>query len=452
MKSRLKIILILLLAFILRLYLLGKIEGFLQGDPIEYSDIAIHVVYGLPLEGTGMRSYFYPLVLSIPLLFFKHIYNTLGDLLVTFLRIVQILISLITIYATYIVGTKIRNKEFGIVSALILSVNPIFLKWSISTVPSIITSLFLLLSIYFFYKKRYFISGILIGLAFMGRYQSIIFLLPFCLLLSFKDIKKFLFGFLIVFCIQGFLDLLTYGSLFISMFNFLNFQFFSGYGKKIAEICGIYQGPFWYFMNFKYWISPLGILFIIFSIFNFKNHDRVFRLLSILFLTTFVILSFIPIKSIRYFVPIIPAISFLISETLIKLKRKWGLFPYFLLTFLIILGNLNTITHIDLSYAKSILYGTKYVTWIGNQQNKTLKFATIRWATGGLYYYSNRVKIIDLDPVFWDNKTLIRKIKSEVDYVLIWKNFHNMSIIFEFSNEFIPIKDYGDAILMKKRI
>ena len=119
---------------------------------------------------------------------------------------------------------------------------------------------------------------------------------------------------------------------------------------------------------------------------------------------------------------------------------------------MIILGNLNTITHIDLSYAKSILYGTKYVTWIGNQQNKTLKFATIRWATGGLYYYSNRVKIIDLDPVFWDNKTLIRKIKSEVDYVLIWKNFHNMSIIFEFSNEFIPIKDYGDAILMKKRI
>lgn len=449
LKQAMLFILIIILALLLRFHLIAKIKGFFQGDPVEYSNMAIHIAHRKHLETWSIRSYFYPLILSLPLFFFKGE----GDALVFLLRTYQVFLSLIVILTCFILGEKVENKNVGLVASFFLGLNPVFVKWSISTVPCILTAFFLLLSLLFFLSKRYRASGIFLGFALITRYQAIIFFIPLALLLvlskRIRELANFIIGFFVILCFQGLLDYFTYGKLFESSLSFFHLIFLTNYATEIAKIGGVSHDANWYALHFSEWFTaPLVLLIILSLIHIIKRKHKKLLVISFVALFSFILLSLTPIKQARYLVPLIPFFSILSAYGLNLIGRKNGKAIAFSFLLLISIFSVYHSLTINPPATSGFVEGAKYIAKLVNERNENITLATVKWATGGLYYLPEEVKVIDIDPFFWKNESIIKKAVEEADFVLIWKQYNNMSILYKFRN-FTKVKDYGNVILLE---
>jgi hypothetical protein len=84
----------------------------------------------------------------------------------------QILFGAGIIWLTYSLGKTIFNRQTGIVAALIVSITPVFFLYSNYLLVDTTSTFFVLLAMHFFLKQKYFLSGIIAGIAFLTRFPQ----------------------------------------------------------------------------------------------------------------------------------------------------------------------------------------------------------------------------------------------------------------------------------------
>jgi len=108
---------------------------------------------------------------------------------VVILRFSSVLFSLITIYFSYLIGKKIKNKKNGILAALFLTINPLFIYYSQELRMYSMATMWLIIGFYYFVKiksKKYLkrdlvIFNLMMGLAFGTFYGSIFLIASFAI-------------------------------------------------------------------------------------------------------------------------------------------------------------------------------------------------------------------------------------------------------------------------------
>lgn len=85
---------------------------------------------------------------------FLELWTKIGGSNVVWLRFSSILFSLVTIYFVYLIGKKIKNKNTGLLTALILTVNPLFVYYSQELRMYSMATMWLIIGFYYFVKIR----------------------------------------------------------------------------------------------------------------------------------------------------------------------------------------------------------------------------------------------------------------------------------------------------------
>ncbi len=120
---------------------------------------------------------------------------------VVLLRLSSVLFSLITIYFVYLIGVQIKNKKIGILAALFLAINPLFVYFSQELRMYAMATMWLTIGFYFFVKikeKKNKISDLIIfnlmmALAFGTFYGSIFLIATFAIYFLIKKEWKLFF-------------------------------------------------------------------------------------------------------------------------------------------------------------------------------------------------------------------------------------------------------------------
>ncbi len=233
-------------------------------------------------------------------------------------RIISAIFGLLGIIATYKLGNKLYNKLTGITASLILLSTAHYLYYSRNGMLDVTATFFIVLSIYFFYSKKWFITGLFVGFAVMTK--GIIGFIPlpiifiYLLILDIKNFKSYIKPFLImgsgILLIAGpwhIYSLIKYGNDFWDTY-FIDHMIgrgLSGFG---------HERPVLWFLDvirtsFRIWILPLfGALILL----PFFDKDR--RQYYLLLISTFFVLIFFSISKDKlqwYIMPIYPFIAIL---------------------------------------------------------------------------------------------------------------------------------------------
>lgn len=288
-------------------------------DEAIYAKVAKNIVLSndwLTLHWTDMKDYWFekpPLYMWLTALAFKITgFNSFGA------RIVSAIFGLLGIIATYKLGSKLYNKLTGITASLILLSTAHYLYYSRNGTLDVTVTFFIVLSIYFFYSKKWFITGLLIGFAVMTK--GIIGFIPlpiifiYLSILDFKNFRKYLkpfllieFGILVIAGPWHIYSLIKYGNDFWDTY-FIDHMIgrgLSGFG---------HEKPVLWFLDvirtsFRIWILPLfGALVLL----PFFDKDR--RQYYLLLISTFFVLIFFSISKDKlqwYIMPIYPFIAIL---------------------------------------------------------------------------------------------------------------------------------------------
>lgn len=108
---------------------------------------------------------------------------------VVILRLSSVLLSLITIYFVYLIGKKIKNEKIGILAALFLAINPLFVYYSQELRMYSMSTMWLIIGFYYFVKiksKKYLkkdlvVFNLMMALAFGTFYGSIFLIASFAI-------------------------------------------------------------------------------------------------------------------------------------------------------------------------------------------------------------------------------------------------------------------------------
>lgn len=105
----------------------------------------------------------------------------------------SILVFIILIILTYLLAKNIFSKHISILLAILVSISPIFIHWSLLNYLDIFSLFLLVFSVYLILKYKNIlsinlISGILVGLWIFSRYTNAIFL-PIFILLFYDELK-----------------------------------------------------------------------------------------------------------------------------------------------------------------------------------------------------------------------------------------------------------------------
>lgn len=433
-KAKLVVALIVLISILFKFYLLTtQVKGFLQGDPHEYALMAYRVVFNNKWEAWKIRSWFYSFFLMVPLMFLKLFKVGPGDFFMRFIITAQIFFSTACLLVTFLIGKKIKNTFTGIISVVFLSLNMLFIRWSLSTISEIPATLFFLLSLYYCLKRfnkkpsiSIFLGGLSMGFAFAIRYQSIIFLIPICFFLfnRFRQLIYFILSFLIVVLLLGITDYYIYGSFFHSLIEYCKMSLSS---KPIED----YGASFWisdrslYFNDVLNYFSSPEIFFMVITCLLSLKKKRIFFIISN-FIFAFLILNFIPHKESRFLLMIIPLMCLLSAvgfdfikyhvEKTFGLPSKHSVILVAIIFFNIFIFHINKLRYLDLRPFGDIIEGINEI--LTHDEKPTI--VTAYWSAGKEFYFGKKVDVIDLDPTRWKDKDDVYYALKNGQYYFFW--------------------------------
>ena len=127
-----------------------------------------------------------------------YFYTQIGGVDDFYLRAISPIMALLTILATYKVGKVLAGNTCGKVTALLLSMTPLFILYSIYAINYTMLTFFVITSVLFLLlaltKKNtvyWVMCGVFYGLAMLTSYQALVFFLPsFALVLLYLLIRK----------------------------------------------------------------------------------------------------------------------------------------------------------------------------------------------------------------------------------------------------------------------
>lgn len=272
--------------------------------------------YIYSLGQIGLWEYTRPIIWPVILGFFWKI----GLNTVLAGRIIEIAFGGLCILLTYAIAEKLFGKKTALLSALFLAASPTFFFFNGIMLTEIVSTFFALMGIYLFIDKKYTISGIFFGLAFLTRFlQILIFISLFVAVLFYYNKKntKNLLNIGIVF----FIAILPYLTLSQILYN----DFLSPFTQHIAITknsgwLNYHPWSFYFFELFKenlfYLLSILGVILA------FKSNDTNKKIIASAFLIAIIFFSSIKQKETRFLIILMPYMYILVSLPIIYLHDR----------------------------------------------------------------------------------------------------------------------------------
>jgi len=153
------IVLIVLLAFIVRIYKLDSIPGSMWGDVTTHFHLAKQILDGHPFTDYifGADGPLFSYVVSL--------FSFLGGLSFYTMKLATAIIGTLFVLVLYFHAKEFfKKKEIAYIIAFLAAVSFWGITFSRQAKPHILVPLFISLTIYFILKKRYWIAGIFLGL------------------------------------------------------------------------------------------------------------------------------------------------------------------------------------------------------------------------------------------------------------------------------------------------
>lgn len=104
--------------------------------------------------------------------------------------VAMLLFSLGCCCLTYMLASKVFCRKTGLLSMALFSFLPSFFMLNNTILTEIPSTFFFLLGVYFSVRKRYMLSGLFLGLAFMTRFFQIILIMPLIAFVLYRCCKK----------------------------------------------------------------------------------------------------------------------------------------------------------------------------------------------------------------------------------------------------------------------
>ena len=105
-------------------------------------------------------------------------------------KLLVVLFSLGILLLTYLIALDIFNRKIAIISALFLVFSQTFFLFSNILHAEIPSTFFVLLGFYYFLRKRYSLSGLFLGIAFMTRFFQIFAFVALASILFYLFVRK----------------------------------------------------------------------------------------------------------------------------------------------------------------------------------------------------------------------------------------------------------------------
>lgn len=228
-------------------------------------------------------------------------------------RFLHALFSMIVVIIGYRIVEKLSSRKAAVTAGLLLSLYFFMPVLSVRNLVEVVCIPFLIYGTWLLIKKgeeaklvNYLLAGIVLGLAFSVRFQTITFSFGFGLALLIQ--KKFkgaiVFGLAYMACallVQGILDTIIWGKPYVEFHEYVRYNAESAHDYIIKQ---------WHF----YFVFIAGILIPPVSLFLLFGFFREWKKQLLLFLPAFTFLlfhSYFPNKQERFILPILPSIIIL---------------------------------------------------------------------------------------------------------------------------------------------
>jgi len=327
-----------LIFFIVILFFVSKLFILLSENNVWW-DSAVYVGMGkyiFSFGNSGLWEASRPLVWPLILGFFLKLGAN-----ISFLRTIELFFAAGSIYLTYLVARNIFNSKVALYSSLFLAFSPTFYFFSSKLLSGIPSLFFALFGIYLFLNKKYFLSGLLLGIAFMTRFlQIFVFIVLFLNLLfclkrkkdMLRNLMKLSLGFSIVLIPYFILNFILYGN---PLHPFILQNFLSN------NTGSIYHQPLWFYIinllkeNLLISISIIGLYYLIKNTFSYKNYKK--SSLLIIFLSFFIFYTAINHKEIRFMILLFPYLYIITAYSLNLIIEKINLKKSLYYSFLVMI-------------------------------------------------------------------------------------------------------------------
>lgn len=235
-------------------------------------------------------------------------------------RVLEIVFGGVCILLTYLIGNKLFSRKAALLASLFLAVSPTFFFFNGIMLTEIISTAFSLTAIYFFINKKYAISGIFFGIAFMTRFlQLFAFIAAIITILMRFDSRRIkhqaniFVGFIIAIAPFFILNQALYGNAVLPFLQQISLTGNSGWLN--------YRPIGYYFIelfreNFLYFLSIFGI----FLLCKNKNIDN--KIVPTSFITFFIFFSYIKQKEMRFLIVLFPYMYLLVSYAAVYIMDK----------------------------------------------------------------------------------------------------------------------------------
>jgi len=241
-------------------------------------------------------------------------------------RILEIILGSLAIFMAYILGKKIFNKKIALLASLFLALSPTFFFFNGVLLTGIISTLFSLIGIYFLIQRKYMISGLLFGIAFMTRFLQlfvfvVVLLVAFIYLRKIKieNLIKLVIGFAAAIAPFLFFNHIMYNNELFPLFQQFLLSSNSGWFN--------FQPLSFYFIhlfkeNFLYLLFVPGIILML----RKKNMNKI--IIVSIFLMFFIFFNIIKQKEMRFLILLFPYMYLLMSYSVFfivdKLKNQYA--------------------------------------------------------------------------------------------------------------------------------
>jgi len=318
---------------------------------------------------------------------------------VIFGRIVSVIFSVLILIMTYIIGSKIISKRFGLIAALLTASSFTFVFFSANILSEVPATLFMLLAFYFFLKEKHFLMGLFSGLAILTRFFQLfallgIYIIYFVYIYKKPNFNRKLFsnsvGLLLIILPYALLSLHLYDDV------LLPFKVQSQLTRTTGWM--LYEDNLFYFRALLNENLLFVLLFVLLVL--YKNDHR-FNALVFAPFVYIIIFSFIKHKETRFMFVILPMLYLLLAYCIdrfyakvknkVLAKRFFHVIIFFLMLFTFIKIN-NAIQNQQQDQQTSV-----FQNYLNKNNNGKVWITSPLYALysdgkidGLLYYYSSK--------------------------------------------------------------
>ena len=329
-------------------------------------------------------------------------------------RVMEILFGGLCILFTYLIGKRLFDEKTGLLSSIFLALSPTFFFFDGVMLTEIVSTFFVLVAIYFFIDKKYFMSGALIGISFMTRFLQVFVLISVFLAIlmhstqkNIKNLKKVMMGFLLVI-----MPFLTLNQIFYNnaLYPFLQQIFLSSNSGWSNQYPISYYFIELFKENFLYLFSIVGLILV------FKRSNLNKTLIAATFIVFFIFFNSIKQKEMRFLIVLLPYMYLFVSFSLLHFLNYFKS------------KSIKTLFLVAMTFSIVVSVNTTYI-YYKTELNKNNQYAI----------FQDKLKEINSDKQIWISNPIISSSSNHrIDKLIYYPLFNEKK-----KNELI--KDFKSA-------